>query len=89
MGSPTSIEPNRRSVTNQEAVISNVQLGAAHEGHAELLITLTYPTGGQTVVPLDPTSCAHLMDLTGAGQVEDLIGTTWQLVRDAIQAAHQ
>lgn len=76
-------------MTNQEAVISHVQLGAAHEGHAELLITLTYPTGGQTVVPLDPTSCAHLMDLARASQVEELIGTTWQLVRDAIQAAHQ
>ena len=76
-------------MTNREAVISHVQLGAAHEGHAELLITLTYPTGGQTVVPLDPTSCAHLMDLAGATQVADLIGKTWQLVRDAIQAAHQ
>jgi len=76
-------------VTNQEAVISRVQLGAAHEGHAELLITLTYPTGGQTVIPLDPMSCAHLMDLAGASQVEELIGTTWQLVRDAIQAAHR
>ena len=76
-------------MTNQEAVISRVQLGAAHEGHAELLITLTYPTGGQTVIPLNPTSCAHLMDLAGASQVEELIGTTWQLVRDAIQAAHQ
>ena len=76
-------------MTHQEAVISHVQLGAAHEGHAELLITLTYPTGGQTVIPLDPTSCAHLMDLAGASQVEELIGTTWQLVRDAIQAAHQ
>ena len=76
-------------MTYQEAVISRVQLGAAHEGHAELLITLTYPTGGQTVVPLDPTSCAQLVDLAGASQVEELIGTTWQLVRDAIQAAHQ
>ena len=76
-------------MTNREAVISHVQLGAAHEGHAELLITLTYPTGGQAVVPLDPTSCAHLMDLAGASQVEELIGTKWQLVRDAIQAAHQ
>ncbi len=76
-------------MTNKEPVISRVQLGAAHEGHAELLITLTYPKGGQTVVPLDPTSCAHLMDLAGASQVEELIGTTWQLVRDAIQAAHQ
>ena len=76
-------------MTNKEAVISRVQLGAAHEGHVELLITLTYSTGGQTVVPLDPTSCAHLMDLAGASQVEELIGTTWQLVRDAIQAAHQ
>ena len=76
-------------MTNKEAVISRVQLGAAHEGHAELLITLTYPTGGQNVIPLDPTSCAHLMDLAGASQVEELIGTTWQLVRDAIQAAHQ
>ena len=76
-------------MTNKEAVISRVQLGAAHEGHAELLITLTYPTGGQTVIPLDPTSCTHLMDLAGASQVEELIGTKWQLVRDAIQAAHQ
>ena len=76
-------------MTYQEAVISRVQLGAAREGHAELLITLTYPTGGQTVVPLDPTSCAQLMDLAGSSQVEELIGTTWQLVRDAIQAAHQ
>ena len=76
-------------MTNKEAVISRVQLGAAHEGHAELLITLTSPTGGQTVIPLDPTSCTHLMDLAGASQVEELIGTKWQLVRDAIQAAHQ
>ena len=76
-------------MTQEEAVISSVNLGAAHEGHIELLVTLRFPTGGESVISLDPISSTRLMDLAGAQTMENLIGCGWTLVRDAISAAHQ
>jgi hypothetical protein len=76
-------------MSHEEAVIKTVSLGAAHEGHVELLVTLRFPTGGESVICLDPISSTRLMDLAGAQQMEDLIGCGWTLVRDAISAAHQ
>jgi len=76
-------------MNHEEAVIKTVNLGAAHEGHVELLVTLRFPTGGESVICLDPMSSTRLMDLAGAQQMEDLIGCGWTLVRDAISAAHQ
>ena len=46
------------------AVISRVQLAAAHDGEAEMVVTLRFENGGESLVPLDE---AILTTLSGKG----------------------
>ena len=69
------------------AVISRVQLGAAHDGAAEMVLTLRYENGGETLVALDPHAADHLMTACGATEAEALIGQDWSKVRDALEAS--
>lgn len=71
------------------AVISNVQIAAAHDGDAELLVTLTYDNGGTSLVTLDEHAVRALFDLCGTNVPEDLIGASWEHVRDALIASSQ
>jgi|TARA_B110000285_G_C15133925_1_gene625535 hypothetical protein len=66
------------------ATISRVSLGAAHEGHAELLVTLSYDDGGQSQIPLDPKTCDLLMTRCAAASIDDLVGQDWTHIRDAL-----
>ena len=70
------------------AVISNVRLAAAHEGVAELIVSLTFTNGGLSQVALDPVAGARLMQSCGATHVDELIGQGWELVRDALAGAY-
>jgi hypothetical protein len=69
------------------AVISAVALGAAHDGDAEIVLTLCYENGGQTLVALDAFATDHLMTASGANEVQDLVGCGWERVRDALAAS--
>jgi len=69
------------------AAISKVRVVAAHDGEAELLVTLTFPNGGQSLVTLDPFAVHELMDSSGAGTADELIGVGWDSVRDALIAS--
>jgi hypothetical protein len=69
------------------AVISRVELAAAHDGDAELNVTLQYENGGQTLVALDEYAVRILMDSCGATTPDALIGQGWHHVRDALEAA--
>lgn len=71
------------------AVISDVRLGAAHDGEAELMVTLTFANGGRSVVALDAAAASALMDVCGAQDTAALIGQGWEHVRDALAAASQ
>lgn len=66
------------------AVISRVQLGAAHDGVAEMVVTLRYDNGGESLVALDQHAAGHLMADCGATQADELIGQGWERVRDAL-----
>ncbi len=67
-----------------EARISQVRVAAAHEGDAELIVTLTYANGGQSEVVLDRMATDALMTSSQAASVEGLTGVGWEQVRDAL-----
>ena len=69
------------------AIIKHVQIAAAHDGIAELIVTLAFENGGQSLVTLDEYATSQLMKSTGADQPEDLTGTGWERVRDALAAS--
>jgi hypothetical protein len=65
-------------------VITKVRLAAAHEGVAELVVSLTYINGGESDIALDQATGARLMRRVGAIKMEDLIGQGWEHIRDAL-----
>lgn len=69
------------------AVISNVQIGAAHDGVAELIVTLKFENGGASLVTLDEFATRKLLESSGAEKPEQLVGTGWEQVRDALAAS--
>lgn len=71
------------------AVISEVQIAAAHDGDAELLVTLTFENGGTTLVALDEYAVRALFESCAASEPEKLIGASWEHVRDALIASSQ
>ncbi len=66
------------------ATISRVRLAAAHEGHAELIVTVLYDTGGITEVPLDRHASDALLQACEVSNPDELIGRSWTAVRDAL-----
>jgi hypothetical protein len=64
--------------------ISKVSLAAAHEGDAELIVTLTYDNGGESTVPLDAHASHALLSSCQSDGLEGLIGQEWQHVRAAL-----
>lgn len=64
--------------------ICAVRIAAAHDGAAELIVTLRHGNGGESEVTLDETGAAALFDATGASTPEQLIGAPWQHVQAAL-----
>ncbi len=64
--------------------ICSVRVTAAHEGVAELVVDIEYETGGKSEVALDHIASQALMDSTGATTADELIGHSWEHVRDAL-----
>lgn len=69
------------------ASIAGVRVAAAHDGSAELQVTLLYPNGGRTEVTLDEPAGRALMNACKAREVDDLIGQNWEKVKDALSAS--
>lgn len=67
--------------------ISHVEIAAAHDGEAELVVTLTYENGGRSLVTLDEYGARALLDSCGTSNADGLIGASWEKVRDALVAA--
>ena len=59
-----------------DAVIGHVQVVAAHDGDAELIVTLVFENGGQSLVTLDEFATRTLMESTGSQQPESLAGSS-------------
>ena len=70
-----------------DGAISRVDLAAAHDGVAELVVTLRFDNGGEQRVALDEFAADHLMRSCGAEDAADLVGRGWQPVRDALEAS--
>jgi hypothetical protein len=69
------------------AVISEVRIAAAHDGEAELVVTLTFGNGGQSQVTLDEFAARTLLAISNASSADQLIGVGWDRVRDALIAS--
>jgi len=69
------------------AVISRVRLGASHDGAAELVLTLRFDGGGETLVALGGEAAGCLMTVCGAQDADALLGQGWERVRDALQTS--
>lgn len=69
------------------ASISAVRIGAAHDGAAELCLTLSFADGGQSLVTLDHHATHALLTACNAATADALIGVGWAPVRDALIAA--
>ncbi|MGD8416580.1 MAG: hypothetical protein PVH91_05950 [Pseudomonadales bacterium] len=70
-----------------EAVITSARVAAAHEGIAELVVTLKHEGGGVSEVALDQLATSALLASCNATATEDLIGEPWQKVRDALSVS--
>ncbi len=70
------------------AIIASARLAAAHEGDAELIVTVAYDGGGRTDIPLDRHASDALMQQCQAQQLEELVGQSWRQVRDALSASY-
>lgn len=70
------------------ATITAVRIAAAHDGVAELIVTIDFAGAGRTEVALNEESSAALMTDCGAAVLDDLKGQSWQRVRDALAVSY-
>ncbi|MFK7916357.1 MAG: hypothetical protein AB8B93_20760 [Pseudomonadales bacterium] len=70
------------------AAITKVRMAAAHEGLAEMIVTVGYDSGGHTDVALDRHASEALLELCSAANPDQLIGQNWQHVRDALSKSY-
>jgi len=69
------------------ATIKRVQLAAAHDGEAELVVVLSFENGGESFVALDEYAARALLESCKARTPEELVGAGWEHVRDALVAS--
>jgi hypothetical protein len=70
------------------AKIARVRIAAAHEGSAELIVTVAHDGGGNSEVPLDRHASEALLNICKADALDELIGQSWQQVRDALSVSY-
>ena len=68
----------------QEASISAVRVAAAHEGVAELVVSLRHANGGTSEVALDHLAAHALLQSCNVRSPDELPGHSWREVRDAL-----
>lgn len=69
------------------AVICEVRVAAAHDGVAEMVVTLRHPNGGTSRVSLDERAAAALFRACNAATLDELTGASWEQVREALQVS--
>lgn len=70
------------------AKIKDARVAAAHEGVAELIVRVEYENGGVSEVALDQVATAALMQSCQAASIDDLVGHSWDKIRDALQVSY-
>ncbi len=66
------------------AIIDDVEVTAAHDGVAELKLTLRHANGGVSPITLDEIATGALMKACDTDNPAGLIGQSWEKVRDAL-----
>lgn len=51
-------------------------------------MTIAYDGGGNSEVPLDRHASEALLNICKAGELDELIGQSWQQVRDALSISY-
>ncbi len=69
------------------ATIKEARVAAAHEGIAELIVSIEYDNGSTTDIPLDQMATSALLKSCDAQTIEDIKGHPWEKVRDALQVS--
>jgi hypothetical protein len=69
------------------AHIRDARVAAAHEGIAELIVSIEYDNGGVTEVALDQMASHALLESCNAETIEEIKGEPWEKVRDALQVS--
>jgi predicted Fe-Mo cluster-binding NifX family protein len=67
-------------VSGAVPTIEAAELGAGHDGRAELVLVVRYPNGAAARVRLDEEAAAQALDAAGVTQLEDLIGKAWDIL---------
>ena len=70
------------------AKIDGARLVAAHDGVAELLVTIVYDNGGRTDVTLDSAATDALLRNCDATDISEVTGHSWEKVRDALTVSY-
>jgi hypothetical protein len=70
-----------------DARIVGAEIGAGHDGRAELVITLEFANGGRSRLPLDTDRGLSLLGRCGAGRAADLIGRSWHELMEALECS--
>jgi hypothetical protein len=65
-------------------VIARAELGAGHDGQAEVAIELVYANGGRSRLSVPHAAVAVALDRAGVEHLEDLAGRPWTVLLDAI-----
>ena len=65
-------------------MIDTVRIAAAHEGVAELVVTLKHGNGGTSEVALDQLAADALLKSCAVSAPEQLTGHSWSKVREAL-----
>ena len=72
----------------KQASIKTVRVAAAHDGDAELVVLVEYGNGGTSEIALDQIASATLMENCSAQSLEELIGHSWEKVREALLVSY-
>mgnify|MGYP003632138665 CR=1 FL=1 len=70
------------------AKIKHAKVTAAHEGIAEMIVCIEFDNGGLSEVTLDAVAVDALMKSTNAASVDELMGASWERVRDALTVSY-
>ena len=76
------------AASTKGATILQARVAAAHEGEAELVISIGFDNGGTSEVTLDQIASAALMESCQAMTLEDLQGHGWEQIKAALQVSY-